>query len=74
MTASEVLKQHEYDVHYYGGGRRHILEAMNIFSKQECIAFIKFLSKKEYDFSVGGGELDEEGAKEFYDEFISERK
>lgn len=74
MTDSEILEQHEYDVHYYGGGRRQVLAAMNIFSKQECIALIKFLSRKEYDFSVGSGELSDDGAKQFYDEFISEKK
>lgn len=49
-----------------------IERAMERFAKEKCIAFIKHLSKKEYDFSVGGGELDDGQAEEFYNEFLKE--
>lgn len=33
-TKEEILSNYEYDVHYYGGGRRHILEAMDQYYNQ----------------------------------------
>lgn len=36
MTSrEEILSTHEYDVHYYGGGRRNILEAMDQYADQQ---------------------------------------
>ncbi len=47
LTKEEILANHEYNVHYYGGGRRHVLEAMEEYAQQvaksRAIAFAKFI-------------------------------
>lgn len=48
-----------------------IERAMEKYSKEKCIAFIKHLSKHQYDFSVGDT-LEDEAAEQFYEEFKKE--
>lgn len=33
-SKEEILAKYEYEVHYYGGGRRHILAAMEEYANQ----------------------------------------
>lgn len=48
-----------------------IERAMEKFAKERCMAFIKHLSKHQYDFSVGDT-LEDEAADQFYEEFKEE--
>lgn len=50
FSKEEILENYEYDVHYYGGGRKHVLEAMEIFAKQESIEFFKWNAAKAAEY------------------------
>jgi len=45
-SIEDILSENEYDVHYYGGGRRHILSAMEEYAQQEAIAFAEWVDRK----------------------------
>lgn len=57
MTNDQILSNHEYDVHYYGGGRRHVLEAMDLFAKQQAIAFAEWMEKMDCHKVTAAGKL-----------------
>lgn len=40
-TKEEILSENEYDVHFYGGGRRRILEGMDEYAEQVAIEFLE---------------------------------
>ena len=39
----EILRDNEYDVHYYGRGRQNILEAMDEHAKEVAIGFARYI-------------------------------
>lgn len=54
MSKEEILENYEYDVHYYGGGRRHILTAMDEYAKQEAIGFWGWVGECDFTFQRAG--------------------
>lgn len=74
-TAKEILIEESKKDPNFGmltGTMPVILAAMEVYAKEKCISFIQHLSKKEYDFSMGGGRLNKDAAEEFYNEFLKE--
>lgn len=81
LGKDRILSNHEYDVHYYGGGRRHILYAMELYAKQQAIAFAKWCAEMGWEKYIEEdlwknrmGYVTEYTTEQLYDLFIEQIK